>query len=313
VKSVQYCGSFASIILITFVYVKFAAIDIGTNAARLLVGEVSSDNGNTFIQKVSYSRIPLRLGEEVFESGHISERKLEDFIKGIKAFGLISDIFRVEELRACATSAMREAINGESIRKAIQKETGIDIEIISGDEEAELIFGTFRLLEINDSIPYIVVDVGGGSTEVSVFENGERVAARSFNVGTLRLLKGKTDADIWSEMHTWLANHVELNTVHQIYATGGNINKTHKMLGAGHMEPIHIEALQRLRDELEPLTINQRMKLYQLRPDRADVLVPALDIYIYILKELNCTDIIVPKIGLSDGMIYQMYQKHSGN
>lgn len=296
--------------LITFVTVKFAAIDIGTNAARLLIGEVTSDNGNTFIQKISYSRIPLRLGEEVFETGRISKSKKNDFVKSIKAFGLIADIFKVKELRACATSAMREAENAGEIHSAIMKETGIDVEIISGDEEAELIFGTFNLLDIDKDTPYIVVDVGGGSTEVSVFERGERVAAKSFNVGTLRILKGKTDSNIWSEIHDWLSQHVDLSTVHQIYATGGNINKTHKMLGAGHMDPIHLDALQHLRDELEPLSINQRMNRYQLRPDRADVLVPALDIYIYILKELGCTEIIVPKIGLSDGMVYQMYMKN---
>lgn len=289
---------------------KFAAIDIGTNAARLLIGEVTIDNGNTFIQKISYSRIPLRLGEEVFETGKISKSKKSDFIKGIKAFGLIAEIFKVKEIRACATSAMREAENAKEIRSAILNETGIEVEIISGDEEAELIFGTFNLLDIGKDIPYIVVDVGGGSTEVSVFERGERVAAKSFNVGTLRILKGKTDKNIWSEIHQWLSMHVDLSTVHQIYATGGNINKTHKMLGAGHMEPIPIHSLQVLRDELEPLSINQRMSRYQLRPDRADVLVPALDIYIYILKELGCSEIIVPKIGLSDGMIYQMYQKN---
>lgn len=289
---------------------KFAAIDIGTNAARLLVGEVGTDQDSTFIQKVSYSRIPLRLGEDVFDNGIISARKTQDFIKGIKAFKLISEIFEVQKLRVCATSAMREAANGDEVRKMIQQETGIDVEVISGDEEAALIFGTFYLLDFNKDIPFIVVDVGGGSTEVSVFENGERVAAKSFQVGTLRLLKGKTDENIWTDIHDWLSNHVDLNSVHQIFATGGNINKTHKLLGAGHMEPLSLDRLTELRDELEPLTINQRINKYQFRPDRADVILPALDIYIYILRELKCTEIIVPKIGLSDGMIYDMYLCH---
>lgn len=286
---------------------KFAAIDIGTNAARLLVGEVSTEDEITTIQKVSYSRIPLRLGMEVFDNGRISEGKTDDFIKAMKAFGLISEIFHVNELRACATSAMREAENGLEVRDRIREETGINIEIISGDEEAELIFGTFFLLDFDKTIPFIVVDVGGGSTEVSVFEKGERVASRSFQVGTLRLLKEKTDPNIWSDIHDWLSEHVDIDTVHQIFATGGNINKTHKLIGVGHMQPLHIDAIQNLRDELEPLTIKQRIARYQLRPDRADVLVPALEIYLYILKELNCHEIIVPKIGLSDGMIYNMY------
>jgi exopolyphosphatase / guanosine-5'-triphosphate,3'-diphosphate pyrophosphatase len=288
---------------------KFGAIDIGTNAARLLVGEVSSEGNNTFIQKVSYSRIPLRLGEEVFVTGRISERKAADFVKGVQAFKLISEIFDVRQLRVCATSAMREAENGEEIREKIKRDTGVDVEVISGDEEAELIFGTFFLLDFDKTRPFLVIDVGGGSTEVSVFERGERVASRSFQIGTLRLLKGKTAATIWGEMKQWLMSHVDLSEVHQVFGTGGNINKTHKMLGAGHMEPIHINKIQDLRDELDTLTINQRISRYQLRPDRADVLVPALDIYLYLLKELKCNELVVPKIGLSDGMIYDMYKK----
>lgn len=291
---------------------KFAAIDIGTNAARLLVGEVNTDEEITTIQKVSYSRIPLRLGMEVFDNGRISENKTQDFVKAMKAFGLISEIFDVKQLRACATSAMREAENGREVRDRIEQETGINIEIITGDIEAELIFGTFFLLDFDKSIPFIVVDVGGGSTEVSVFERGERVAAKSFQVGTLRLLKGKTDPNIWTEIHDWLSEHVDIDTVHQIFATGGNINKTHKILGGGHMEPLYIHEIQGLRDELEPLTVKQRINRYQLKPDRADVLVPALEIYLYILKELNCREIIVPKIGLSDGMIYNMFLKETG-
>lgn len=286
---------------------KFGAIDIGTNAARLLVGEVSTDEDKTFIQKVSYSRIPLRLGEEVFENGRISDRKKADFIKSIQAFKLITEIFDVRELRACATSAMREAENGAEIRTAILAETGVDIEVISGDEEAELIFGTFFLLDFDKTKPFLVIDVGGGSTEVSVFAKGSRVASRSFQVGTLRLLKGKAAANIWEEVREWLSSHVDLNEVHQIFGTGGNINKTHKMLGAGHMEPIAREKIQSLRNELHELSLAQRINRFQLRPDRADVIVPALDIYLYIMKQLDCTEIIVPKIGLSDGMIYAMY------
>lgn len=292
---------------------KFGAIDIGTNAARLLVGEVTKEEGHFFVKKVSYTRVPLRLGEDVFENGRISKKKSEHFVKTIQAFRLISEIFEVQNLRACATSAMREAKNGAKIRQKIANETGVEIDIISGDEEAELIFGTFFLMDIDKSIPFIVVDVGGGSTEVSVFENGERVASKSFEVGTLRLLKGKTKADIWTEIHDWIDKHVDLNTVHHIYATGGNINKAHKLLGAGHMESITYHEIKGLRDELEPLSIRQRIDRYQLKPDRADVLVPALDIYCYIMKELSCHEIIVPKIGLSDGMVYDMYKQRKSS
>ena len=288
---------------------KFGAIDIGTNAARLLVGEVTKEDGHFFVNKVSYTRVPLRLGEDVFGGGRITKKKAEHFIKTMKAFSLIADIFEVKELRACATSAMREAKNSKVIRKKILDETGVEIDIISGDEEAELIFGTFFLLDIDKSVPFMVIDVGGGSTEISVFEKGARVASKSFELGTLRLLKGKTRKTIWVEMHDWLEQHCDLTQVHTVYATGGNINKAHKLLGAGHMEPISYTKLVDLKEELEPLTLRQRMDRFQLKPDRADVLVPALDIYCYIMKKLDCKEIVVPKIGLSDGIVYDLHMK----
>lgn len=290
---------------------KFGAIDIGTNAARLLIGEVANEDGYAYVKKHSYTRIPLRLGEEVFENGIISKKKAINFSKSMQAFKLISEIFEVTELRVCATSAMREARNSLEIQDYIRQNAGIDIEVISGSEEAKLIFSTFFLLDIDKELPFIVVDVGGGSTEVSVFEKGVRVAAKSFKIGTIRLLKEKVNKAIWKQMHNWLSNHVDLSEVHQIYATGGNINKAHKILGGTKMSPIQLTNLKGLRDELDGLSLEDRINRYQLKPDRADVLVPALDIYLYILNELGCSEIIVPKIGLSDGMVYNMYLKHT--
>lgn len=286
---------------------KFGAIDIGTNAARLLVGEIEKEAGHSFVKKLSYTRVPLRLGEEVFEDGKISKKKAEDFVKTIQAFKLISEIFEVKKLRAVATSAMREAINAEKIIEKIKEETGIEIEVISGDTEAELIFGTFFLLDFDKSHPFIVIDVGGGSTEISVFESGERIASKSFQIGTIRILKEKVTSQIWSDIHDWIALHVDLKAPHKIFGTGGNINKAHKILGAGHMESIQVAKIKQLRDDLSKLSIAGRIDQFQLKPDRADVLVPALDIYLYILQELNCSELIVPKIGLTDGMIYDMH------
>ena len=286
---------------------KFGAIDIGTNAARLLVGEVDKENGHSFVKKISYTRVPLRLGEEVFEDGKISKKKIDHFIKTIQAFKLIADIFEVKKLRAVATSAMREAENGAKIIELIKEQSGVEIEIISGDEEAELIFGTFFLLDFDKMQPFIVIDVGGGSTEVSVFESGERIASKSFQIGTIRILKGKVKGDIWLEIHDWISSHVDLTSPHKIFGTGGNINKVHKILGISQMEPLAVKKMQTLRDELIALTLAQRVEHFQLKPDRADVIIPAIDIYLYILNELNCAEIIVPKIGLSDGMIYQMH------
>jgi exopolyphosphatase/guanosine-5'-triphosphate,3'-diphosphate pyrophosphatase len=286
---------------------KFGAIDIGTNAARLLVGEIEKEAGHSFVKKLSYTRVPLRLGEEVFEDGKISKKKAEDFVKTIQAFKLISEIFEVKKLRAVATSAMREAINADKVIEKIKEETGIEIEVISGDTEAELIFGTFFLLDFDKSHPFIVIDVGGGSTEISVFESGERIASKSFQIGTIRILKEKVTSQIWSEIHDWIALHVDLKAPHKIFGTGGNINKAHKILGAGHMESIQVAKIKQLRDDLSKLSIAGRIDQFQLKPDRADVLVPALDIYLYILQELNCSELIVPKIGLTDGMIYDMH------
>lgn len=288
---------------------KFGAIDIGTNAARLLVGEVTREEGHSFVKKLSYTRVPLRLGEEVFGKGRISKKKTEDFIKTIQAFRLIAEIFEVTELRACATSAMREAKNGKKIQQRIQDETGVNIDIISGDEEAELIFGTFFLLDIDKSMPFIVIDVGGGSTEVSVFENKKRVAAKSFDVGTLRLLKGKTRETIWEEIGLWLDENVDLSSQHKVFATGGNINKVHKMLGAAHSQSISFVQIKDFTDEIRPLSIRKRVDLYQMRPDRADVVVPAMDIYLYIMERIGCDEIFVPKIGLSDGIVYDLHMK----
>lgn len=290
---------------------QYAAIDIGTNAARLLIGEVTEIDGASFVKKLSYTRIPLRLGENVFETGIIPKKKQDDFRKSMQAFKLISELFDVKELRACATSAMREAENGREVQEMILRETGVDIEIIPGSEEAQLILSTFFLMDIDKEIPFIVIDVGGGSTEVSVFENGERTASKSFKIGTLRILKKKVSEDIWSQIHNWVAENIDLKTVRQIYATGGNINKVHKLLGLSHKEPLEFNRMKELRDELDSLTVLQRITRYQLRPDRADVIVPALDIYLYIMQELMCESMFVPKIGLSDGMIYNMHLKHS--
>lgn len=287
----------------------YAAIDVGTNAARLLIGEVVHQDGKSFVKKVSYTRIPLRLGEEVFEDGKISKKKVQDFINTIKAFGLIASLFDVKRLRAVATSAMRESKNGQKIVDKIKEETGITLEVISGDIEAELIFGTFFLLEIEKEMPFIVIDVGGGSTEVSVFEKGERIASKSFEIGTIRLLKEKVDKNIWSDIHEWMLQHVDLSDQHQLFGTGGNINKAHKIIGVKDNKPVRLSQLENLKRDLSALSLDQRMSEYQLKPDRADVIVPALEIFTYIMKEMGATEIIVPKIGLSDGMIYAMYKE----
>lgn len=288
---------------------KFGAIDIGTNAARLLVGEVCKDGEHHYVKKISYTRIPLRLGDDVFDNGKISKQKQDHFIDSILAFKLISGIFEVEELRAVATSAMREAKNADKILSKIKIKTGIDIEVISGQVEAELIFGTFMLLDFDRKNSFIVVDVGGGSTEISVFENGTKTVSKSFDMGTIRILKGKVENALWTEMTDWLQENVDSKSEHQLFGTGGNINKIHKIIGLKDKTPVDLNSMKKLFENLKDLTVEERIDRFQLKPDRADVIVPALEIYLHVMKELNCDEISVPKIGLSDGMIYEMYRR----
>lgn len=287
----------------------FGAIDIGTNAARLLIGEVVEENGNSYVKKISYNRVPLRLGFEVFSDGIISDEKTEHFIKTIQAFKLISEVYGVKELRACATSAMREATNGKKVQKRIRKETGVNIEIIDGEEEANIIFSTFLLIAFDKTVPFIVVDVGGGSTEISVFEKGSKIAGKSFQVGTIRILKNKVADSLWQDMGKWLTVNVDLTTPHKVFATGGNINKLHKLLDKELIDPILVQELKELHKVMQPMTVEERILKYQFKEDRADVIVPACEIYLFIAKYLACNEYFVPKIGLSDGMIYNLHQK----
>jgi len=290
---------------------KFGAIDIGTNAARLLIGEVlTNEKGFKFIKKISYTRIPLRLGVDVFDKGRIKTKKQIEFTKTIKAFKLISEVFEVTDLRACATSAMREAENGIEIQQQILKETGVNIEIIDGAEEAKLIFSTFFLLDFDYAKPLVVVDVGGGSTEITIFKNSKIVSAKSFKIGTIRLLQGKVKDSVWVKVNEWIGSNTDKSTAYQILGTGGNINKIHKLLGKEYMKAIYLDELNELLHNIEPLTVKQRIKTYNLKQDRADVIVPALTIYTRILSQLKGYKIYAPKIGLSDGIIYDLYKKH---
>lgn len=290
---------------------RFGAIDIGTNAARLLIGEVIEEGKRHFVKKVSYTRIPLRLGLEVFEDGRISDQKAIEFSKSMHAFRLISEVFEVKELRACATSAMREATNGKELQKKIKKETGVSIEIIEGAEEAKLILSNFYLLEFDQKDPFYVIDVGGGSTEISIFKKGEKVASRSFKLGTIRILKDKVKSSEWKNLQKWLDKYLAGKSNYIGFATGGNINKLHKLLGHKSDEPISTKELKSLSKDLRKLTVEERISDYNLKPDRADVIVPACDIYEFIFSQLKSKEVFVPKVGLSDGMVYEMHQRNS--
>jgi exopolyphosphatase/guanosine-5'-triphosphate,3'-diphosphate pyrophosphatase len=289
---------------------KFAAIDIGTNAARLLIGEVLVNQSGLQIQKLGYYRSPLRLGADVFGKGKIGATKLKQFIQTMQAFQLLASAHQVKELRAVATSAMREASNNKKVAKEIFQATGLQIEVISGEEEAKLIFSAFELLHLGQKTQYIVVDVGGGSTEISVFEDGQRCASKSFELGTLRILNQKIDSNIWSDFTTWIQTHAKVNESHLVFGTGGNINRALKMI-PNKKDKISRKDLLQLHSQLASLSIDQRIEQFQLKADRADVIVPALEIYIAALAALEQDQIVVPKIGLADGILLELFLKNT--
>lgn len=287
---------------------KYGAIDIGTNAARLLIGEVEYVKNMPVVKKVSYTRIPLRLGLEVFESKSIGSKKRVEFVKTIHAFKLIAEIFEVKSLRAVATSAMREANNGLEIKEEIFQHTGVKIDIIDGDEEARLIMNSFLQVDPNDSAK-IVIDVGGGSTEISLFNKGKKVSSKSFKIGTIRLLKNKVKSSSWDDLEDWLEEQHKKFKGIKVFATGGNINKVHKILGHKHLEPIPFIEIDSLYESLKRLDLEQRIEQYGLKEDRADVIIPALKIYLKIMRKLKTKEVIVPKVGLSDGVIIELSKK----
>jgi exopolyphosphatase/guanosine-5'-triphosphate,3'-diphosphate pyrophosphatase len=289
----------------------YGAIDIGTNAARLLIGEIDENDGHEYVKKISYLRVPLRLGMDVFETGKISDHKILEFQKSMKAFKLISEVFEVDVLRACATSAMREATNGKEVRDQIEKYSGVNIEIIKGQEEAELIFSTFLLLEHDQKDPFIVIDVGGGSTEISIFSKGEKPISRSFRLGTIRLLKGKAEKSEWNEMESWIDENLKKNSKYKVFGTGGNINKIHKFVGKKEKDAISTKEIDDVLEKLEKYSVEDRIAKFNLKPDRADVIIPACEIYLFAMKKLKVKELFVPKIGLADGMILNLHKKNS--
>ncbi|MAO32109.1 MAG: exopolyphosphatase [Crocinitomicaceae bacterium] len=286
---------------------KYGAIDIGTNAARLLIGKIVESSEGPYLNKISYTRIPLQLGKDVFEKGEISNEKIKNFVNSITAFKIIADIHECNKLRVVATSAMRESSNADLIIKKINQKTGVKIEVISGDEEARTILKAFELIEFNKEDPFIIIDVGGGSTEISIFENGNKKSSKSFKLGTLRLLNKKVKENCWDKIQDWITENIQSDHDYKIFGTGGNINKIHKILEGKQMVALEKEAIIELKNKLIPMSNLERMHQYAIKPDRADVIIPAINIFLFILEKLNANSITVPKIGLSDGIIYKLH------
>jgi exopolyphosphatase / guanosine-5'-triphosphate,3'-diphosphate pyrophosphatase len=288
---------------------KIAAIDIGSNAIRLLIEEVRIENGKYYVEKVSLTRVPLRLGEEVFTKGKLSKSKISQLIKTMKAFWYLMDVHEVEIFRACATSAMREANNKKQVIARVLQEANVKIEVLSGDEEAALIFENY----FNQSLPkkgnYLYIDVGGGSTELTIIKQGVKVKSKSFEIGTVRMLTNAMEAGIWTKVKKWLATDLQPDDQVMAIGTGGNINTLFKLQGKKSSELLHLHEVEKWLSNLEPFSMEQRIIRYKLKPDRADVIVPACQIYQRIMGYAHSKEMMVPKIGLSDGIVLDIFQK----
>jgi len=287
-----------------------AAIDIGSNAARLLITEASVyKDGTVDFTKLNLLRIPLRLGFDVFANGFISEEKKRKMIDTIKAYKLLMDIYKVEALKACATSAMRDASSGAQVLADIKRETGIDVHIISGQDEANIIYETHIAEKLNTDKSYMYVDVGGGSTEVTLFANDHIVFKESFNIGTIRLLNGSVTDEQWEHMKWYIKNHTKDFQPVEAIGSGGNINKIFSISKRKEGKPLPLDLLKDYYKELGLNSVEERQHLYNLRSDRADVIVPALQIYIAVMRWANADEIYVPKIGLADGLVKMLYKE----
>lgn len=288
-----------------------AAIDIGSNAARLLINEVKIQNGKPEFIKLNLLRIPLRLGMDVFTLGKIGEERQKMVIDSMKIFSDLMKIYKVEHLRACATSAMRDASNGQEIIKKVKESSGIEIEIISGDEEATLIYENHVAEGLDKDFAYLYVDVGGGSTELTFYENGKMVYERSFNIGTIRLLNDLVSEDNWKEMKEEIRKNINSKKPIVAIGSGGNINKAFSMSKTKDGKPMSATYLKKIYKEINALTVDERMSKYNLRQDRADVLGHALKIYNNVMTWSEISRIFVPKISVADGLIHNIYDKVS--
>jgi len=288
----------------------FGAIDIGSNAVRLLLSNAFEKEGRVHVEKATLIRIPIRLGKDVYKNNTISEKRANNLIKTMKAFRLLLEVYKPVSFVACATAAMREATNGPEIIKKIKKETGLKIKTIEGMEEAEIIrsIGGFQLPEGNTKTMYI--DLGGGSTEISVLSENEIVEAHSFKIGTLRMLSKKVPTGEWDALATWLENFKNDFGKITIIGSGGNINKITKIYGNASLCTLTYQNLEYAYRHLKSFTLSQRVKDLGLRPDRADVIVPAAEVFIFIAKRIRAELILAPKIGLADGLIHNLYLEH---
>ena len=288
---------------------KYAAIDIGSTEIRLLITTIIEQYGSeTKFKKTSLIRVPIRLGDDVFKLGLVSDDNYNRMEDSMKAFKLLMKVHNVSKYRACATSAMREAKNGKNITEKIKKSTGIDIEIINGNEEAKIIALTDLKKYLVHDKTFLYVDVGGGSTELTIYSKGKLVLSKSFKIGTVRLINELVPDSIWNQMKLWIKEHTKKYNQITLLGTGGNINSTYKFSGTKLGNPLSYYYLKKYFRTVESFSYEERISKLNMNLDRADVILPALNIYISAMKWSGSKEIYVPKIGLSDGIIRSLYQ-----
>lgn len=290
---------------------RYAAIDIGSNAVRLLIADIIENNGSVSFKKNTLIRVPLRLGDDAFIQQHISERKTNDLVKSMQAFRNLMDVYKVTDYLAYATSAMREAKNGEDVVKLIKEEARIDLEIIHGSKEAKVIYASHADQNIDKSKNYLYIDVGGGSTELSLFLAGELMASKSFNIGTIRILDNQDTEETWNEMKDFIREHTRGFKQLSGIGTGGNINKLYKLSEEENDAPMSFVKLKSLYSYLTSFSLKDRINVLGLNQDRADVIIPACEIYLTVMKNAGIKHIYVPRVGMVDGIIQLLIEKNS--
>ncbi|MCR9173554.1 MAG: exopolyphosphatase [bacterium] len=288
---------------------RYAAIDIGSNAIRMLFVEVYERPEGVSFKKLTLVRLPVRLGEDAFIQGRISEKKRRQVVQMAHSFNYLSSIFEVRDYRATATSAMRDSENGKEIIEEILDKTGVNIEIIAGEEEAEILYeGILSTGKIRNDESYMLIDVGGGSTEINFFVKGERVAWNSFNLGTVRLKEGIQKEGSWEKFDAWIQEKVKEYEPHYAVGTGGNINKIYKLCGRSDWQTLTDDEIEDKLEYLAGFTAEEMVRTMDIKPDRADVILHGGAIYLRAMRQGGIKEMIVPKVGLADGLIRSIYQ-----
>jgi exopolyphosphatase/guanosine-5'-triphosphate,3'-diphosphate pyrophosphatase len=292
---------------------RYAAIDIGSNAVRLLIADIIENNESVSFKKNTLIRVPLRLGDDAFLEQYISDRKATDLVKTMLSFRNLMDVYKVTDYMAFATSAMREAKNGPDIVRTIKESTDIELEIVSGQKEAKIIYANHAEQNIDKAKNYLYIDVGGGSTELSLFSDGKLLASRSFNIGTIRILDNQDKEETWNEMREFVREHTRQFKIISGIGTGGNINKLYKLSEEKNNAPLSFIKLKALYSYLNSFSLKDRINVLGINQDRADVIIPACEIYISVMKWANIKHIYVPSLGLVDGIIQSLIEKNFQN